>query len=63
MFDQKLPPNSFRHWIRHTASVPKGFLRYYVLKMLKEKPMSGSEIMREIERETGGRWKPSPGSV
>jgi len=63
MFDRKLPPNSFRHWIRHTASVPKGFLRYYVLKMLKEKPMSGSEIMSEIERETGGRWKPSPGSV
>lgn len=25
--------------------------------------MSGSEIMEEIERETGGRWKPSPGSV
>jgi len=25
--------------------------------------MSGSEIMQEIERETGGHWKPSPGSV
>ena len=25
--------------------------------------MSGSEIMEEIEGETGGRWKPSPGSV
>ena len=25
--------------------------------------MSGSEIMEEIEKETGGRWKPSPGSV
>ena len=60
MFD--LPP-PFRHWMRHTASVPKGFLRYYVLKLLKEKPMSGSEIMVEIERETDGRWKPSSGSV
>jgi len=49
--------------MRHTASVPKGFLRYYVLKLLKEKPMSGSEIMEEIEKETGGRWKPSPGSI
>ncbi len=57
------PPPPFWHWIRHTASVPKGFLRYYVLRLLKEKPMSGSEIMEKIERETDGRWKPSPGSV
>ncbi|MDH5266105.1 MAG: PadR family transcriptional regulator [Candidatus Bathyarchaeota archaeon] len=57
------PPPPFRHWMRHTASVPKGFLRYYVLKLLKEKPMSGSEIIVEIERETDGRWKPSPGSI
>ncbi|MDH5596006.1 MAG: PadR family transcriptional regulator [Candidatus Bathyarchaeota archaeon] len=53
----------FGRWIRHTASVPKGFLRYYVLRLLKEKPMSGSEIMEEIEKETDGRWKPSPGSI
>jgi hypothetical protein len=26
----------FGRWIRHTASVPKGFLRYYVLRLLKE---------------------------
>ena len=55
--------NSFRHWIKHTASVPKGFLRYYVLRLLKRKPMSGSEIINEIKRETGERWKPSPGSI
>jgi DNA-binding PadR family transcriptional regulator len=52
-----------RHWMRYTASVPKGFLRLHVLKLLKEKTMSGSEIMEEIGRQTGGRWKPSPGSV
>ena len=45
------------------ASVPKGFLRYYVLRLLNEKPMSGSEIMNEIEKRTDGRWKPSPGSI
>lgn len=60
MFDSSHP---FRRWIRHIASVPKGFLRYYVLKLLKEKPMSGSEMMEEIEKETDGRGKPSPGSV
>ena len=53
----------FRHWMRHMASVPKGFLKYNVLKLLNEKPLSGSEIMTEIEKETQGHWKPSPGSV
>lgn len=43
--------------------VPKGFLRFYVLKMLNEKPMSGSEIMNEIEKLSGGCWRPSPGSI
>jgi len=54
---------SLRRWLRHTASVPKGFLRHYVLELLRETPMSGSEIMDEIEKQTNGRWKPSPGSV
>jgi len=66
MFDEyercpPLPP--FRHWLRHMAAVPKGYLRFQVLELLNEKPMSGSEIMNEIERCTGGCWKPSPGSV
>jgi DNA-binding PadR family transcriptional regulator len=52
-----------RHWMRHTAIVPKGFIRYQVLELLSEKPMSGSEIINEIEKKTDGRWKPSPGSV
>jgi len=52
-----------RHWLRHTATVPKGFIRYHVLEALSEKPMSGSEIMVDIEKKTGGRWRPSPGSV
>jgi DNA-binding PadR family transcriptional regulator len=53
----------FKHWMKHNAMVPKGFLRYRVLKLLSEKPMSGSEIMSEIERETEGHWRPSPGSI
>ena len=53
----------FRRWTKHLASVPKGILRHYVLQLLKEKPISGSEIMEAIEVETGGRWRPSPGSV
>jgi len=53
----------FSHLLRHTAAVPKGFLRYYVLKLLREKPMSGSEIMSEIEKRSFRGWKPSPGSI
>ncbi|MEM3000173.1 MAG: PadR family transcriptional regulator [Candidatus Bathyarchaeia archaeon] len=55
------PP--IKHWMRHTAMVPKGFIRYHVLEVLSQKPMSGSEIMTEIENRTGGFWKPSPGSI
>jgi DNA-binding PadR family transcriptional regulator len=61
IFDESSVP--FRRLLRHTARVPKGFLRYQVLRLLREKPMSGSEIMEEIESQTGGRWKPSPGSI
>ena len=53
----------FKHWMKHTAMVPKGFLRYKVLKMLSEKPMSGSEMMNEIAKQTNGHWRPSPGSI
>ena len=49
--------------LKHTASVPKGLLRFYVFKLLKEKPMSGSEIMENVEKQTDGQWKPSPGSI
>jgi DNA-binding PadR family transcriptional regulator len=52
-----------RNWMRHTAMVPKGFIRYHVLEALNEKPMSGSELMEQIEKHTGGSWKPSPGSI
>ncbi|MCS7097715.1 MAG: PadR family transcriptional regulator [Candidatus Methanomethyliaceae archaeon] len=60
MFKDCFPPG---RWLRHMATVPKGFLRYQVLELLNEKPMSGSEIMSEIERRTVGCWRPSPGSI
>ena len=49
--------------MRHTAMVPKGFIRFQVLGALNEKPMSGSELMAQIEKHAGGFWKPSPGSI
>ena len=56
-------PSFIRRLLRHTAIAPKGFLRFYVLRLLKEKPLSGSEIMSLIEKESGGIWRPSPGSI
>jgi DNA-binding PadR family transcriptional regulator len=50
-------------WVRGRTAVPRGLVRYYVLESLSEKPMSGSEIMDEIERRSEGCWRPSPGSI
>lgn len=52
-----------RKWIKHTAKVPKGFLRYQVLHKLKERSMSGAELTAAIEDATDGFWKPKPGSI
>jgi len=45
-----------------TVGVPRGLLKFLVLKMINEKPMSGAEIVEEIEKQTGS-WKPSSGSL
>ncbi len=58
-----LSSRPFARLLKHTASVPKGLLRVFVFKLLNEKPMSGSEIMDEVEQQTGGQWRPSPGSI
>jgi DNA-binding PadR family transcriptional regulator len=49
--------------MKRNAGVPRGLLRFLVLKHLVVKPMSGAEIVETIERETGGKWKPSSGSI
>jgi len=36
------------------AAVPKGFLRYQVLELLNERPLSGSEIIDDINRKLLG---------
>ena len=50
-------------WVKQTARVPRGYLRYQVLMMLREKPMSGSEIADQIEHETDGDYRPGSGSL
>jgi DNA-binding PadR family transcriptional regulator len=40
-----------------------GDMKYVILKMLSEKPMHGYEVMKALEEELSGCYKPSPGSV
>jgi DNA-binding PadR family transcriptional regulator len=53
--------NGYHGHQRRRIGVPRGMLRHLTLIMLKEKPMSGSEIAEEIESYMD--WKPSPGSI
>ena len=45
------------------SSVPRGFSRYYILELLQKKPHTGKEIIDTAIRQSGGRWKPSPGLI
>jgi DNA-binding PadR family transcriptional regulator len=49
----------FRHHRR--IGIPKGLLRHIVIQLLKNEPMSGSEIMEQVFEFTD--YRPSPGSI
>ena len=40
-----------------------GGMRYYVLWLLSQRSMRGSEIMDEVQKQTMGWWRPSPGTI
>ena len=48
---------------RSGSRMGRGDVRTTVLALLLEQPMHGYQIIREIERRSGGSWKPSAGSV
>lgn len=50
-------------WARVISGRRRGWLRPIILRLLLARPMNGIEIIEEIERLTGGAWRPSPGSV
>ncbi|MCB1002127.1 MAG: PadR family transcriptional regulator [Acidimicrobiales bacterium] len=41
----------------------RGDTRYALLSALTDGPGHGYELIQRLEERTGGRWKPSPGSV
>lgn len=46
-----------RHWFG------PGDMKYVILRLLRDKPMHGYEVMKELEEHTQGCYKPSPGTV
>jgi DNA-binding PadR family transcriptional regulator len=41
----------------------RGDVRTGVLQVLSEEPLHGYDVIRALEERSGGRWRPSPGSV
>ena len=44
-------------------AIRRGEIRPLILAALLRKPMHGYEVIQELEAESGGRWRPSAGSV
>lgn len=41
----------------------RGGLRYFVIPLLRGKPMNGMELINAMEKNSMGFWRPSPGSI
>jgi DNA-binding PadR family transcriptional regulator len=42
---------------------PHGFTRFFILRLLKEEPRSGYDIMKALSKKTHGTWQPSSGII
>jgi DNA-binding PadR family transcriptional regulator len=45
------------------AVLRRGRVRLLILAVLRDQPMHGYQIIQELEARTGGRWRPSAGSI
>jgi DNA-binding PadR family transcriptional regulator len=45
------------------GTVRRGEIRPLILAVLTRRPMHGYEVIQELEEQSGGRWRPSAGSV
>ena len=41
----------------------RGDLKFVILRLVADQPMHGYEVMKALEKESGGYYRPSPGSV
>jgi DNA-binding PadR family transcriptional regulator len=51
------------HGPRGRGRARRGDVRLALLRLLAEEPANGYQLMQTIEERSGGRWRPSPGSV
>ena len=49
--------------VRMPHSMPRGFLRLVILRLLRNRELSGTDIMNVLDERTEGIWQPSPGSI
>lgn len=52
-----------RHRRRHGPVFESGEMKYVILRLLREKPRHGYEVIKELEERFGGWYSPSPGTV
>ena len=45
------------------AAMRRGDVRPLILRALQRAPMHGYQVIQELEQQSGGRWRPSAGSV
>lgn len=62
-FGDMFGPKGFRIGVGRFRIFDRGDLKYMVLELLSRKPMHGYEVMRALEKEAGGCYSASPGSV
>jgi DNA-binding PadR family transcriptional regulator len=57
--------HGWRHEMRGRGRhrVRRGDVRSAILALLDDRPMHGYEIITELDERTGGRWRPSAGSI
>src|SRR5207342_32985 len=53
----------FGRGARGGGQLRRGEIRPLILAVLATKPMHGYEVITELEAQSGGRWRPSAGSI
>jgi DNA-binding PadR family transcriptional regulator len=61
--DRRYERERFLRGPRRGSSFQKGDLKYVILELIKDTPRHGYDIIRELEEQSHGLYKPSPGVI
>ena len=61
--DRRYHRDRFWRGTRRSSSFQKGDLKYVILELIKDTPRHGYDIIRELEEQSHGLYKPSPGVI